>query len=375
VGKKELNPDLARVVGNFQFKGNFIEALPHGSGHIHDTYAVWFRTRSGKPHPYLLQRINQHVFKDPQNLVQNIERITRHLQRKITTNGGDPLRETLTLIPTKSGLSIYEDGLGGFWRAYVFIENAFTVDKANSTLQVYQAAKSYGKFQTLLADFPARDLVETIPDFHHTPRRFQNLMEAVGRDACGRVSSAEMEIQFARERRQDTRLLVDLIDQGELPIRITHNDTKLNNVMFDDASGEAVCVIDLDTVMPGTVLYDFGDAVRSAAALSAEDEHGTSGPAFSLDIFEYLTRGYLESAGGFLTPAELDNLVFSAKLMSLECGMRFLTDYLNGDTYFKVNRSGQNLDRCRTQFRLVKDIEAHMDDMQHIVDKNLKNFP
>lgn len=369
MGKKALNPDLADVARHFQVEGEFLEARPHGSGHIHDTYAVLFKSKSGKTHPYLLQRINQHVFKDPQSLVQNIERITRHLQRKITACGGDPLRETLTLIPTKAGYYLFQDVQGNFWRAYIFIENAHTTDKADSPLQVYQAARSYGKFQSLLADFSAGDLVETIPSFHHTPQRFQALLEAIRRDACNRVSSAEEEIRFSRDREQDTRVLVDLIGQGKLPLCITHNDTKLNNVMFDDVSGEGICVIDLDTVMRGTVLYDFGDAVRSAAALSAEDDARISGSALSLDIFEHLTRGYIESAGDFLTPVELDNLVLSAKLMSLECGLRFLTDHLNGDTYFKVSRPGQNLDRCRAQFNLVRDIESHSQEMQRIVDR------
>ncbi len=363
-----MNPDIARLVENFQFEGEFIEARPHGSGHIHDTYAVWCQTPGREPHPYLLQRINRHVFKDPQGLVRNIERVTRHLQEKISAQGGNLQRETLTLIPTKAGENVYKDWQGEYWRAYIYIEKAHTIDKADSPQQVYQAAKSYGRFQSLLADFPAGDLAETIPFFHHTPRRFHDLMDAVGRDACGRVSSAEKEIQFARDRELDTHLLVDLVEQGKLPLRITHNDTKLNNVMFDDASGEGICVIDLDTVMPGTALYDFGDAVRSAAVLSAEDDPDTSESVISLDIFEHLTRGYLESAGGFLTNTEVDNLVLSAKLMSLECGIRFLTDHLNGDTYFKINRSGQNLDRCRVQFQLVRAIELQAKEMKRIVD-------
>jgi hypothetical protein len=361
--------DLASVAKSFQFQGTFLEAGFSGYGHIHDTYAAWFQVGRGQRHRYLLQRINHEVFRDPEALMRNIERVTTHLHKRIAAQGGDPARETLTLIPTVDGGTFYRDPTADYWRAYIFIEGARTYEVAESPDQVYQAARAFGDFQKHLADFPAEALHETIPDFHHTPKRFEALLASLRRDVANRAWTAREEIAFVEQRAEQMSVLVDLLAEGKVPARVTHNDTKLNNVMIDDETGEAVCVIDLDTVMPGLVLYDFGDAVRAAANPAAEDECDLSKVVFDLPIFERLVAGYLDSAGEFLTVDEADYLAFSARLITLEIGMRFLTDYLDGDVYFKVARDGHNLDRCRTQFKMVRDMEACSEQMSCIVDR------
>lgn len=361
-------PDLASVVREFQFEGTFLEAGPSGYGHIHDTYAAWFQTRLGRRHRYLLQRINHEVFRDPVALMQNIERVTAHLRQRIAAQGGDPGRQTLTLIPAVDGGTFHRGANGDYWRAYVFIEGARTYEVAENPDQVYQAAHAFGEFQKLLADLPADALHETIPNFHHTPKRFEALLASVERDVANRARSAREEIAFVGQRADQMAVLVDLLAGGQLPARVTHNDTKLNNVMIDDETGEAVCVIDLDTVMPGLVLYDFGDAVRAAANPAAEDERDLAKVVFDLPIFERLVAGYVDSACAFLSPVEASYLAFSARLITLEIGMRFLTDYLDGDIYFKVARDGHNLDRCRTQFKMVRDMEACFDQMSRTVE-------
>jgi Ser/Thr protein kinase RdoA (MazF antagonist) len=360
--------DFADIVRCFAFEGDFLRAYPYGSGHINDTYAAEFRKDDGVAHRYLLQRINHDVFKNPEQLMHNIERVIRHLREKIRAAGGNPQREAMCLIPTIDGGTYCRMDSGDYWRGFVLIEGAQTYEIAESMKHVYCAARAFGSFQGLLSDFPAGHLHETIPGFHNTPQRFQAFVEAVERDTANRAHAVRREIAFVEQRAGETSVLIDLLDQGLLPERVTHNDTKFNNVMIDDETGEAVCVIDLDTVMPGSALYDFGDSVRAAANSAAEDEPDLSKVAFRLDIFEHLAAGYLDSTRDFLTPAERDYLAFSAKLMTFECGMRFLADHLNGDTYFKVHREGHNLDRCRTQFKMVQDMEAQYDQMMRIVE-------
>jgi hypothetical protein len=361
--------DLAEIAGQFCFVGSLIEALPFGRGHINDTYAVSYRRPEGSTHRYILQRINRFVFKNPELVMDNLEQVTRHLRAKIIAAGGDPQRETLNLVPALDQRSYYRDPAGEYWRALLFIEGASTYEGAVSAQHIYQAARAFGNFQRQLADFPAVKLHETIPFFHDTPRRFRAFEEAVQGDARQRARQVRAEIEFLEQREPDTRILVDGIASGLLPLRVTHNDTKFNNVMIDDRSGQAICILDLDTVMPGLALYDFGDAVRSTAALAAEDEPDSAKAGISLEVFDSLAHGYLDVARDFLTPAELDHLAFSARLITLEQAIRFLGDYLNGDIYYKVHRPGQNLDRARTQIGMLRDMEAHFDQMQALISK------
>ena len=360
-------PDFPDVVQRFRFEGEFLRAYPYGSGHINDTYAAEFGRDHGAKHRYLLQRINHDVFKRPEELMENIESVIRHLQEKISSAGGDPKRESLTLIPTLLNTSYCRTADGNYWRAFVLIEGAQTYEVAESPQHVYHAARAFGGFQKLLSDFPVDRLHETIPNFHHTQRRYEDFVRSVERDSANRASAVRSEIDFVEQRVGDMSVLVELLAQGQIPERVTHNDTKFNNVMIDDQTGEAVCVIDLDTVMPGSALYDFGDAVRAAANTAPEDERDLTKVSFDMEIFEYLTHGYLDTSREFLTQAELDYLAFSARLMTFECGMRFLADHLDGDIYFKIHRQNHNLDRSRTQFKLVEEMESQFDQMLRIV--------
>jgi Ser/Thr protein kinase RdoA (MazF antagonist) len=351
---KQPAHDIAAISRHFQFAGAFVAAEPYGSGHINDTYRVIYSAR-----PYILQRINHLIFKNPVALMENIERVTTHLQTKLQ-NGE---RRALRLVPTHTGQKFHRDTAGNYWRAYRFIDRARSYDAVSSPRQAYEAARAFGRFQQQLADLPAPRLHDTIPDFHHTPKRFEAFAAALAADKMNRAASAKPEIEFALRHRALASVLVD----AGLPERITHNDTKFNNVMLDDTTGEGICVIDLDTVMPGLVLYDFGDMVRTTTSPALEDERDLSKVTMQFPMFEALVRGYLSSAGEFLTPAERQHLAVSGQLITFEIGLRFLTDYLSGDTYFKVHRPGHNLDRTRTQFRLVESIQQQTDAMERLV--------
>jgi hypothetical protein len=363
-----MNPDFKDIVQHFTFEGDFSNAVSYGTGHINDTYIANFDD-NGSTRRYILQRINHHIFLNPDGMMKNIEAVTAHLGKRIKSAGGDPQRETLTLIPTVDGNSYLHTEQGDYWRGYIFINNARTYEVVENLDHVYYAGKAFGNFQNLLSDYPSGRLIETIPHFHHTGKRYQAFSEAVERDQKNRAKSSEPEIEFVVDRKKDTSVLVDLLNRGELPERITHNDTKFNNVMIDNESGEGVCVIDLDTVMPGLSLYDFGDAIRSLANSAAEDERDLSKVNFDVEIFDEYVRGYLDAVGELLTQTEIEFMPFSAILMTLECGMRFLADHLEGDTYFKIHRENHNLDRCRTQFKMVADMEEQFDEMVKIVDK------
>jgi hypothetical protein len=353
----------------FQLKGRVLDAQPYGGGHINDTFAVECKRGQDGIKRYILQRINTKVFQNPIELMKNIIGVTTYLGNLIRKSSGDPLRETLTLIPTRTGRFWHCDRDGGYWRCYHFIEDTLTYNQVESKSDFYQSAKAFGRFQQMLADYPAETLHETIPDFHNTAARFAKFKEAVEKDVCGRARGVAKEIEFAVSREKDTHLLLDLQKAGKLPLRVTHNDTKLNNVLIDKKTGEGICVIDLDTVMPGLSLYDYGDSIRFGATYAAEDERDLAKVNFELELFEVYTRGYLEVAGSVLNSYEIENLPMGAKLMTFECGIRFLTDYLSGDTYFKVHREGHNLDRCRTQFKLVLDMENNWEEMKSIVRK------
>jgi hypothetical protein len=354
---------IGAVARQFQIDGEFLDATSYGSGHINDTYCAVFQQTAG-PMRYILQRINQKIFKNPTALMENIQRVTSHLAAQVAGEP-DASRLVLTLIPAWDGNAWYVDAEGSYWRAYRFIEKARTYDAVESTGQAFQAARAFGRFQKLLVGLPAPRLQDTIVDFHHTPKRFMALERAIAADVAGRAILAAPEIEFALARKSIASILLD----ANLPERVTHNDTKFNNVMLDDATGEGICVIDLDTVMPGLVLYDFGDMVRTTTSPTKEDEQDLSQVTMQFPMFEALVRGYLSSAGDFLTPAERRYLVFSSKLITFEQGVRFLADYLNGDTYYKVARDGHNLDRCRTQFKLIESIEQQEERMDRLVEQ------
>lgn len=358
---------LRSLSANFAISGDFLGAAPYGTGHINDTYCATY-DQGGAAVRYIHQRINRAIFKDPVILMGNIERVLAHLRGKLAgrADGG---RRALTLVPTRDGGMFHEDDAGDVWRTYLFIEGARTYDAIESPKQAFEAARAFGQFQEMLADLPDPPLRPTLPGFHDTPKRFAALEQAIEADVANRAKSAGLEIEFALAHKPMAGVLLELLRQGEMRERTTHNDTKLNNVMIDDASGEGVCVIDLDTVMPGLVLYDFGDMVRTATSPALEDERDLSKVRMMMPMYEALVRGYLSTAGHFLNRVEKQHLAFSGKLITFEIGIRFLADYLAGDVYFKVHRQGHNLDRCRTQFKLVESIESQEGAMRELVDR------
>jgi Ser/Thr protein kinase RdoA (MazF antagonist) len=359
--------DPAQAARGFAVGGVLDSVAPYGSGHINHSYCAVFE-QGGRRERFLLQRINTHVFPDPAALMENIERVTTHLGKKFgRVDGG---RRVLTLIRARPG-RVGQDGRpwhldeeGGFWRMYEFIEGARSYDVVETVAQAYEAARAFGEFQGMLGDLHSPRLHETIPGFHSTPKRLAALKRAIEADSLGRAEGAEREIAFALERESVTRLLVE----AGLPERVTHNDTKINNVLLDERTGKGICVIDLETVMPGLAPFDFGDMVRTMSCRAAEDERNLSLVQVDMGLFEALTRGYLSVAGGFLLDLEKRVLVQAGRVITLEQGIRFLADHLEGDRYFKVHRAGQNLDRARAQFRLVESLEEHAAAMERMVE-------
>ena len=342
---------LAAVVAAFCANRELKSAERYGSGHIHDTYSVRFENDGSSGH-ILLQQINARIFKNPIVMMENIERVTQHIRAGLRgTDDAD--RRVLQLVRAHDGKSWHVDEEENYWRAYSFIERAKTFDEVTSEQQAFEAAKAFGRFQHVLTDVPGERLAEAIPNFHNTPKRFLDFELAVDQDAATRRKEAQAEIALAKSRRAIAGVLAD----AGLPERVTHNDTKLNNVLLDEQTGEGICVIDLDTVMPGLVAHDFGDMVRTMTCPGAEDEQDLSQVEMRFPLFEAVLRGYLGGAGDFLTDDERESLIAGAKVIVFEQGIRFLTDFLNGDKYYKVSRPGQNLDRCRTQFRLLQSIE------------------
>ena len=354
------------IIPQFQIQGKWIDANLYGSGHIHDTYQSRFLV-NGKEVRYIHQWINHYVFKEPEKVMENIERVTQYTRQEILKRGGNPERESLTLIPTLDGRPYLRTVDGDTWRTYLFIEGATAYDQPQHLEQLTNASRAYAGFQRLLGSLPGERLHETIPGFHHTPGRFAAFLQALERDACNRAQGVRSEIDFLLKREDQTRLVADLLAKGAIPERVTHNDTKLNNVLIDDQTGQGLCVIDLDTVMPGSALYDFGDSVRMGASTAVEDEPDLSKVNLNLEAFEALARGYLELAREFLTETEIDALAFSARLITLEQAIRFLGDYLNGDVYYRIHRPGQNLDRARTQIKMVVEMEKQSFEMEKIV--------
>lgn len=362
--------DIKNIYEQFEIKGDFLETAPYGTGHINDTFVVNSRLNAEKRR-YIIQRINHQIFKNPPQLMSNIVRVTDHIRRKLEQSDkkDDIDRRVLTVIPAKDGKSYYTDADGNYWRAHPFINNARTYDVIEKLDQAYEAAKAFGDFQNMLVDLPAPPLFETIPDFHNGPKRFIAFQKALKADACNRAKDAKDEIEFLQANSWIFEVCPKLIANGELPIRITHNDTKINNVMIDDKTNEGICVIDLDTVMPGLALYDFGDILRTTLTTAEEDEQDLSKVFMEMPRFEAVLKGYLASAGAFLNKTEKEHLVFSGKMITLIIGTRFLTDFLAGDVYYKIHRQNHNLDRCRTQFKLVQSIAENEKKMLELVKK------
>jgi aminoglycoside phosphotransferase (APT) family kinase protein len=364
MSKTGPTPDLSAVCAQFDLPGRYLDGKVHGSGHINDTYAVTLGN-GGRNARYVLQRINTRVFKDVPALMENIARVCAHAGSRVAADGRpDAGRRALRLVPTRDGASYHCDAVGGHWRAYHFIEGATSFDKIESPAQARIAARAFGEFQRLLADLPPPRLRETIPHFHDTRRRFDALETSVRADPAGRAARAAGEIGFARRHEELVDTLLGLQARGEIPERITHNDTKLNNVMLDDATGQALCIIDLDTVMPGLALYDFGDMARSATNSAAEDEADLSLVRMRMPVFAALVEGYREGAGPLLNAAEVANLALAGRVITFEIGVRFLTDFLDGDVYFKTKRPEHNLDRARNQFALVASMEEQREAME-----------
>ena len=346
------------ILSAFRLKGRPVFCQRFGEGHINETYL----TTCDSGLSYILQKINTNTFRDPVGLMENVSAVTDFLARRAQ----DP-RRTLQIIRARDGKPYHVDEQGAYWRMTNFVPSSVCLQKAETTRDFYNTGLAFGRFQKLLADFPAATLHESIPKFHDTRDRYRQLREAIAQDKAGRAASCRTEIDFAMAREAEAGQIVEALESGRLPWRVTHNDTKLNNILLDYDTREPLCVIDLDTVMPGSSLYDFGDSIRFGAATAAEDETDLSKVSMSLDLFEVYTRGFLTGCGGSLTELELQMLPIGAKMMTLECGTRFLADHLNGDVYFRIHRENHNLDRCRTQFKLVDDIESKLDQMAEIV--------
>jgi len=359
---------LRAIIDRFDFPGDLADCREIKTGHINRTYRLRFGQSEGDSRDYVLQRINDYVFKKPSEVMENVRLVTEHIHAAMVARGVDPANRVLRLVPVKDGGNMVEDGEGGFWRAYDFIRHAVTIDRIESPAQFRQIGAAFGEFQSMLSDFPIERLHETIPHFHDTRKRLGDFERSVALDAAGRAAGVQGDIEFIRSRGGAMCRIVDMIDSGRLPLRVTHNDTKINNVMLDQDTGEALCVIDLDTVMPGSALYDFGDAIRYGASTAAEDETDLDRVALDMDLFTAFSDGFIAATAARLTPTELSSLPLGAMVMTYENALRFLADYLDGDIYFKVDRPAHNLERARCQSRLLMDMEAKKDRMYEIVE-------
>lgn len=355
--------NIKKIIQEFNFGGNFVDVKEFGSGHINGTFLAEFENER-----YVIQKINTAVFKNPDELMENIFSVTSFLKNKAKQNGLDENRSVLNFIKTKNGGHYYRDENGDCFRAYVFVENSVCYDKASSAELFGKSGKAFGSFQKQLNDFDASSLYETIPNFHNTSYRFENeFLPAVINADKAKLDECKAEIEYIKSQKGNMNRLTSLAEQGKIPLRVTHNDTKLNNVLFDKATNEVLCVIDLDTVMPGLALYDFGDSIRFGASIAAEDENDLSNVCLNLEYFKAYAKEYLFEAGSSLTSTEKDNLAFSAYLLTLELAMRFLTDYLNSNIYFKIDYEKHNLVRAKNQITLAKDIYSKLDEMNNII--------
>lgn len=359
--------DFINIYKQFKLNGEFISCEPYGEGHINETFLLLLN-ENGKQVKYIIQRINSTLFTDVPRLMNNIKLVTEFARKKIIERGGDPDRETLNIVPAIDGKPYYTDGTN-YFRVYIFIENAISYQVVENPQDFYYSAVAFGDFANLLAEFDATQLYEPLPRFHDTAKRFNDLLIAIENNKSGRKDNVKAEIEFALARKEMTSKIVDKLKSGEIPTKVTHNDTKLNNVMLDDKTGKPVAVIDLDTIMPGTICYDFGDSIRFGCNPAAEDEVDLSKVNFDINLFEQYVKGYMSSLKSTMTKTEAEHLALGAIMMTYECGIRFLSDYLDGDVYFRVKRESHNLDRCRTQFKLVSDMEALLPKLNAIVDK------
>lgn len=355
------------------FNGDVINVKSFGSGIINDTFLVVCKSNKDKEERYILQKINHSIFKNVEKLMENYCNVCDYLKDIVKQNGGDPDRQTITVIPTKDGKKFFKDSLNNYWRAIKFIPNTITYDVIESANDFYKAGKAFGQFQNMLSEYNAESLYESIPNFHNTKERFKTFLNAVENNKAKRLDKVREEVNFILERKNDTSILLDMYKNNELPLRVTHNDTKISNILMDKETKEGICVIDLDTIMPGLSLYDFGDAIRSGATHALEDEKDLNKVYVDLDFFEAFTKGFLEGTDSSLTEKEIEMLPMGAKVITLEQGIRFLTDYLDGDVYYKTSYEEQNLDRTRTQLKLVKDMELKWDNLKSIVDKYVLN--
>ena len=363
--------DAENILKEFSLNGEITDCKALNDGHINSTYVISLAEKDNIKTKYTIQKINTNIFTNPDELMNNIVGVTSHIRRILENSGKDPKRGTLSFLQCSSGKYYFKDSDGSCWRMYEFVDDVYICNTIDCEDVFENAGRAFGEFQRQLADYPMDMLSETIPKFHDTYSRFNDFRQAVKDDKAGRAKEIDKLIDFALERERDTHVLLDLIEQGKLPIRVTHNDTKLNNILFDKETNEAICIIDLDTVMPGLSLYDFGDSIRFGANTAAEDEKDISKVSLSIPLYKAYVKGYLSSAKKSLTEYEIEYLPFSAKLMTYECGIRFLGDYLNGDTYFKTDYPEHNLVRAKTQLALVADIEKKMDEMQKITKEAL----
>ena len=363
----QAEQNLQQVLEGFDFGAPVVGAIRYGCGHINDTFVVHTQPEDRCCRRFILQRMSAAAFKHPEELMENIIGVTEYLGREIQKRGGDRSREAMQVIRPRDGAPYFTDRDGGAWRVYSFVEGTVCYQSAETKELFAASGRAFGQFQRLLRDYPAETLHETIPRFHDTEDRLAKFKAAVEADALGRARDCREETGFVLAREADCSVALQALREGKLPLRVTHNDTKLNNVLMDEKTGVGVCIIDLDTVMPGLSINDFGDSIRFGANHSAEDETDLSKVNLDLELFSAYTAAFLEGAGGALTDGELEYLPWGAKLMTLECGIRFLTDYLEGDHYFHTSRPGQNLDRCRTQFKLVSDMEANWARLGEIV--------
>ena len=371
----ELGRRIAHIGDQFAISGDFLYGEELRNGHINTTYRACYQTEDGHEDRYILQRINDYVFKDPAQVMRNVEKVTRHITWKLLRRRRNAAGQTLTLYPARGGrnyITLPEEG--GMWRCYNNIEDTHTYDVVENTRQAYQAGYAFGSFQDLISDMNPEDIKESIPDFHNTPKRYQNLEASAAADVKGRLAACTAEMELVRSWAPEFSRLTDMQARGEIPTRITHNDTKINNVMLDAETDAAVCVIDLDTVMPGLVLYDFGDMVRTATCMASEDEEDLSKVVMQMPFFESLAEGYLDAAHEFLTPAEVDNLAFAGWLITTEIGIRFLTDYLDGDLYFRTEKPEHNLIRARNQFKLAQSIRRNLPEMEKYIRRLVRAY-
>ena len=358
---------IKNVIRVFRFEGKYVDAEELHSGNVNNTYHLWYRAADGTQLEYVLQQINTYAFRHPEEVMDNIVRVTAHLRSAIESQGESAENRVLTCVPTQTGEYMYCDPQNRYWRAYYYIRDAIAYDRVEKPEHFYEAGRAFGEFQRMLEDFPVDQLHETIPNFHDTRRRFYAFVAAVAEDRAGRVADLEPEIDFFFDRRKMMTRIVRRIEAGRIPLRVTHNDTKINNIMIDGQTGRAVCVIDLDTVMAGSALYDYGDAIRFGANTAAEDEPDTSRVSLDLELFRQFTAGFLSEVGDLLTEEEIQCLPLGIEVMTCELAMRLLTDYIDGDLYFKVDSPEHNLIRAHAQMKLLEDVESKVDQMQEII--------